>query len=85
MYLIWIMIFFIVLCIIRILIGPTIWDRFLGLSLISTKIGVMVILASSLFDIPYLLDFVIVCTLLWFMCINFTSQFIQERIKKGEK
>ena len=85
MHFIWIMVFFLILYIIRILMGPSIWDRFLGLSLVSTKIGIIAILASSLYEIPYLLDFVIVCILLWFMCINFTAQFIQERIKKGEK
>ena len=85
MYLIWIMIFFLLLYIIRVLKGPGIWDRFLGLSLISTKIGIIAILAASLYQIPYLLDFIIVCTLLWFMCINFTALFIQERMKKGGK
>ena len=85
MYVIWIMVFFLLLYIIRLLKGPTIWDRFLGLSLISTKIGIITILFASMNNFSYLLDFVIACILLWFMCINFTALFIQERIKKEEK
>ena len=56
--------------------GPTIWDRLLSLSLISTKLLLIIVLFASLYDYAYLLDIAIVCVLLGFMGIVFIALFI---------
>ena len=84
MYLIWIMLAFLFIYIVMLIRGSASWDRFLGLSLISTKTGIIIVILASINDSTHLLDFVIVCTLLWFMCVIFTAFFILDRIK-GEK
>jgi len=76
MYLIWIMLAFLVLYMVRVVRGPDIWDRFLGLSLISVKIVIITILYASIRDTAFFLDIAIVYNLLWFICIIFTALFL---------
>lgn len=85
MYFIWILLAFMVVYIVRAARGPSIWDRFLALSLISTKIILLVIFFSSLQDTAFLLDFAIVYALLGFIGIIFISLFLLERVKGGIK
>ena len=79
-----IMLIYLVLYMIRVVKGPSIWDRLLGLSLISTKVLIIVILFASHRDTAYLLDIAIVCALLGFIGIVFTALFMLDRLK-GEK
>ena len=81
MYLLWIMSIFLALYIVRITGGLSVWDRLLGLNLISTKIIVIIIVFASLHETAYLLDFAIVCALLGFMGIVFITRFLLGRIK----
>jgi multicomponent Na+:H+ antiporter subunit F len=64
----------------RVTKGPTIWDRLLGLSLISSKIILITVLYASINGISYLLDFAVVYALMGFISIIFVSLFIMERI-----
>ena len=81
---IWIMLAFLSLCIVIVIKGPTIWDRFLGLCLISTKIEIIIIVFASVYKTAHFLDFAIIYTLLWFMCIIFTALFFLDRTKGGK-
>lgn len=83
MYLLWIMVIFLLPYFYRLLRGPSIWDRFLGLNLISTKIIIISICYASINNSAFILDFAIVYTLLTFICIIFTALFLQDRMKKG--
>ena len=85
MYLLWVMVVFLLIYIVWVVKGPSIWDKFLGLSLISTKIGILIIVFASNAKAAYLLDFAIVSILLWFACIIFTALFLLDRIKGGKK
>ena len=71
--------------IVRVVRGPSIWDRFHGLSLVSTKILLIILLFASLSDTAYLLDVGIVYALLGFIGTVFTAQFLLERLKGGKK
>jgi multicomponent Na+:H+ antiporter subunit F len=66
---------------IRIILGPTIWDRLLGLNLFSSKIVMLIVLYALLMQRSYLLDIAIVYALLGFISIIFIAIFIQ---KKGK-
>jgi len=69
---------------IRVLKGPTIWDRLLGMNLISTKIIVVIIVFASLSGTTFLLDFAIVYSLMGFISTIFIALFLSER-KLGRK
>ena len=81
MHVIWIMFVFLSLYIIRIIRGPSIWDRLLGLNLISTKIIIIIILYASINETAYFLDFAIAYALLGFIGAMFTARFLLGRIR----
>ena len=67
--------------ILRILIGPTVWDRLLGMSLISSKIIVAIVIASVITDRSFLMDIAIIYSLLGFLSSVLIARFIE---RKGE-
>ena len=81
----WIMLAFLSLYVVRIIKGPSIWDRLLGLNLISTKIVLIIIIYASLQDTAYLLDFAIAYGILGFIGLMFTARFLLGRITGGKK
>ena len=85
MYILWIMLAFLFLYIIRVMLGPSIWDRLLGLNLISTKIIIMVVVFASFQETAYMLDFAIVYVLLGFISTIFTARFLLGRMKGGKE
>lgn len=64
-----------------IVIGPSIWDRILAYNVFSSIIILLMMLYSTLHDRSYLLDIVIVFTLLGFISIVFISRFVQGKGK----
>ena len=82
MYVLWILAAYMLLLIIRTVIGPTVWDRLLGMSLICTKVTLIIILFASVNDITYMLDYAIIHTLLGFLCIIFIAFFVLDRTKR---
>ena len=67
--------------ILRILIGPTVWDRLLGMSLISSKIIVAIVVAAVITDRSFLMDIAIIYSLLGFLSSVLIARFIE---RKGE-
>jgi len=80
MYFFFILVAFMLLYVYRSAKGPTIWDRLLGLSLVSSKIILITVLYASINNLTYLLDFAIVYALMGFISIIFVSLFFMERI-----
>ena len=68
-----------VLSAIRILIGPTFWDRLLGLNLVTTKLIMLIVLIASLRKVSYLLDIALVYALLGFIGVIFLSITVQRK------
>ena len=88
MIVLWIMLTLLMIYLIRVIKGPTIWDRLLGMNLISTKIIVIIIVFASLRNTTFLLDFAIVYALMGFISIIFIALFLSERRlgrKRGKK
>ena len=68
----------------RVIIGPSVWDRLLGLNLISSKIIVIIILFASIRDSTFLLDFAILYSLFGFIGAIFIALFLSKRnLQKG--
>ncbi|SHJ13003.1 multicomponent Na+:H+ antiporter subunit F [Dethiosulfatibacter aminovorans DSM 17477] len=72
-------IFLTVMSTFRIIIGPTIWDRLLGLNLVTTKLIMLIVLIASLRNETFLLDIALVYSLLGFIGITFMAIYIQNR------
>ena len=64
---------------IRVAIGPSVWDRLLGINLINLKIIVIIMLYASINEITFLLDFAIIYALSGFIGTIFIALFLSER------
>lgn len=65
----------------RLLLGPTAWDRLLGFNLVATKIVIGIVLAALITGKSYLLDVAIVYSLIGFVATVLISRFIEQRDK----
>lgn len=72
---------YIVIVLIRVILGPSIWDRLLGLNAISAKIIIAIVMLSLILDQSYLLDVALVYSVLGFIGTVFIARFIE---KKGD-
>lgn len=64
-----------------ILHGSTVWNQLLGLNLVSTKIIILMILFSIIYDLSYVLDIAIAYTLLGFIGIILIARFVRRKDK----
>jgi len=81
-YILWIMLAYLALYFIRVVKGPSIWDRLIGINLISTKIIVIIIVFASINGTSFLLDFAVIYALFGFVGTIFIAQFLLERERK---
>lgn len=63
----------------RVFLGPTVWDRLLGLNLISSKILTAIVLLASLLGESYLLDIALVYAVLGFIGTVLIARFFERR------
>lgn len=66
---------------VRILIGPTVWDRLLGFNLLSSKIIMIIVMCAIIFEKNYLLDIALTYALLGFISTLFIARFIKDKGK----
>ena len=73
----------------RVIIGPSVWDRLLGMNLILSKTILIIILYASIFETTFLLDFAIIYSLSGFIGTIFLALFLSRRdlqkLRKGKK
>jgi len=74
---------------IRVIVGPSVWDRLLGMTLILSKTILIIILFAAIFETTFLLDAAIIYALSNFIGTIFLALFLSRRdlqkIKKGRK
>lgn len=63
----------------RVLIGPTIWDRLLGLGLTASKVTLAIILTGYLYGELYILDLALLFSLLGFLVTVLMARFIERK------
>lgn len=85
MYVLWAMMLFLFMYILRALIGPSVWDRLLAMTVMSTKVIVIIVVFASVRDRAYLLDFAIIYALFGFICPVFIALFLSEKKSKRKK
>ena len=81
----WIMVAFLALSFIRLIKGPSIWDRLLGMNVVATKIIVIIIIYASMFDTAFLLDFAIIYALSGFIGTIYIALFFADRKRRRKK
>lgn len=64
---------------IRILKGPSIWDRLLGLNLFSANIILLILMYALISGYSFLIDIAIVYSLLGFLGTIFIARFIERK------
>jgi len=80
---IWIqLILFVYIClyILKIIEGPSIWNRLLGMNLITTKIILMIVVFASTTGAAYFLDFAILYAICGFIGVIFLANFMSDRV-----
>ena len=68
-----------ILSAIRIILGPSLWDRLLGLNLVTSKLIMIIILIAFVKQETFILDLALVYALLSFMGIIFFSIYVQRK------
>ncbi|OJV65921.1 MAG: pH regulation protein F [Clostridiales bacterium 38-18] len=68
-----------ILSALRILIGPSLWDRMLGLNLVTSKLIMLIIVIAFLQNQTFFLDLALVYALLSFVGIIFIALYIQRK------
>jgi len=64
---------------VRIVAGPTIWDRLLGMTLISSKIIVAIVIFAMILDRSFIMDIAIIYSLLGFISSVLIARFIERK------
>jgi len=85
MYLFWIIVACSILSAIRMIIGPSVWDRLLAMNLLVAKTIMLIVVFASQSELSYLLDFAIIYAILGFIGAIFIALFLLERIKGGKE
>ncbi len=78
-YLMSILVLLSILSAIRVIIGPSLWDRLLGLNLVTSKLLMLIILVAFVKNQTFVLDLALVYALLSFMGIIFFSIYVQRK------
>lgn len=64
---------------VRTILGPTVWDRILGLNLLSSKVIMSIVVFAFSLNKSYLLDIAIIYALFGFISIVMIARFIEKR------
>lgn len=63
----------------RVVLGPSIWDRLLGVGLSASKITLAVIIVALAFDESYILDIALLFSILGFLVTVLLARFVERR------
>ncbi|RRD93693.1 pH regulation protein F [Clostridiales bacterium COT073_COT-073] len=63
--------------VIKIIVGPSIWDRLLGFNLFSLHIVLIILIYAAMTGLHYLIDIALVYALLGFISIIFIARYVK--------
>ena len=78
------MVFFVIIMI-RVIQGPSVWDRVLGFNLISSKIILIIVALASTTNTGFILDVAIIYAMFGFLGEIFLVQFLSKRTKSQQE
>ena len=64
----------------KIIQGPSIWNRLLGMNLVSTKIILIIVVFASIYNSGFFLDFAIIYAIGGFIGTIFLANFMADRV-----
>lgn len=64
---------------VRVVIGPTIWDRLLGVGLSASKITLAAVIVSFMIGESYMLDLAMLFSILGFLVTVLLARFVERR------
>lgn len=70
-----------ILTLLRVLLGPSVWDRILAFNLFTAKFLLILLILDTITGQSYLLDIAFVYVLLGFISVVFIARFIQRKGK----
>lgn len=73
------LLFLAAMSILRVIIGPSIWDRLLGLNMVSSKLVMAIVLVACMRNQIIILDLAIVYGLLGFLGVTFMAMMVQNK------
>lgn len=68
-----------ILSAVRAMIGPSLWDRLLGLNLVTSKLIMLIILVAFVQNQTFYLDVALIYALLSFMGVIFFAIYVQRK------
>lgn len=77
--LMYVLVFLSVFTVVRIIAGPSVWDRILGFNLFSAKFILIILLYAIVYEQNTYIDIALVYVLLGFISIVFITRFIQRK------
>lgn len=80
LWIIGILVLFLCTYILKIIQGPSIWNRLLGMNLVSTKIILIIIVFASMYSSGFFLDFAIIYAVCGFIGTIFLANFMSDRV-----
>jgi len=69
----------------RVIFGPSVWDRLLAMNLITAKVIMIIISFASIYDMSFMLDFAIIYALSGFIGAIFLALFLSQRDLKKRR
>ncbi len=63
--------------VIRVFIGPTVWDRLIGIGLIASKVTIAAVLMSLYFEESYILDIALILAIIGFLAKVLIARYIE--------
>ena len=63
--------------VIRVFIGPTVWDRLIGIGLVGSKVTIAVVLMSLYFEESYILDIALILAVIGFLAKVLIARYIE--------
>lgn len=73
-----VLIFCAIIAAVRIILGPTVWDRLLALNMISAKILIAIVLIAALTERSFLLDIALVYALLGYISTVLFARIVRD-------
>ena len=81
----WILVAYLVIVVLKTIKCPTVWDSFLGFSIVSSKAILILVAFASINDVGYLLDVALIYAMFGILGEIFIILFLGNRLKEGKE
>ncbi len=65
--------------VVRVFIGPTVWDRLIGVGLVASKVTIVAVLMSLYFEESYILDIALILAVIGFLAKILIARYLERQ------